>query len=148
MKGSNSRSGRPPDPNALRRDRVPIDWTLLPAAGRLGVPPPWPLTRPTARELVFWEREWSRPQAIAWQHNRQELEVALYVRSLVAAERPDARITMRTLVRQQQDALGLTAPGLRSNRWAIIDDIPTPAPKAASTSAKDRFRVIPEDDPA
>ena len=43
--GARVNSGPPPDPNALRRDR-PSDkdgWTALPAAGRQGDPPVWPL---------------------------------------------------------------------------------------------------------
>lgn len=43
--GARINSGPPPDPNALRRDR-PSDqagWVTLPAAGRKGRPPEWPL---------------------------------------------------------------------------------------------------------
>lgn len=43
--GARVNSGPPPDPNALRRDR-PSDkdgWTTLPAEGRQGDPPAWPL---------------------------------------------------------------------------------------------------------
>lgn len=43
--GARPNSGPPPDPNALRRDR-PSDqagWTHIPAAGRSGKPPAWPL---------------------------------------------------------------------------------------------------------
>lgn len=41
--GARLRSGPPPDMNALRRERDGKDWTKLPAAGRTGDPPPWPL---------------------------------------------------------------------------------------------------------
>lgn len=43
--GARVKSGPPPDPNALRRDR-PSDrdgWTLLPAGGRAARTPRWPL---------------------------------------------------------------------------------------------------------
>lgn len=43
--GARVNSGPPPDPNALRRNR-PEDkagWKMLPAEGRLGDPPAWPL---------------------------------------------------------------------------------------------------------
>lgn len=43
--GARVQSGPPPDPDALRRDR-PEDkagWTILPAAGRQGAAPKWPL---------------------------------------------------------------------------------------------------------
>ena len=37
------RSGPAPDPNALKRDRDGKQWAKLPAGGRTGAPPPWPL---------------------------------------------------------------------------------------------------------
>jgi hypothetical protein len=43
-----------------------------------------------------------------WERNGQDAEVALFVRSLVAAEARDAPVAARTLVRQQQEALGLS----------------------------------------
>src|SRR4051794_27783932 len=92
---------------------------MLPAAGREGAMPKWPLSKATAREVTLWKREWRRPQAVMWERNGQELEVALYVRSLAAAEKLDASVAARTLVRQQQESLGLSLPGLARNRWRI-----------------------------
>jgi hypothetical protein len=143
--GARARSGPAPDPNALRRDR-PSDgqWTHLPAAGRQGEAPEWPLSRVTRRELELWTREWRRPQAVMWEANGQHVEVALYVRSLVGAERPKASVALRTLVRQQQEALGLSLPGLLRNRW-IIAGLPEPArevPRGASSSVKDRMKLV------
>ncbi len=59
--GARLNSGPPPDPNALRRDR-PSDkagWTMLPASGREGPTPEWPLSPDiTVRaKLVVAERE-------------------------------------------------------------------------------------------
>lgn len=144
--GARARSGPPPDPNALRRDRDSGDWITLPAAGREGDPPDWPLSRQTIREKVLWAREWRRPQALEWERNGQELEVALYVRTLVAAEKSKAPTNVRTLVRQQQEALGLSLPGLARNRWRIEkleDAAATPTPRApVGGSARDRFKVV------
>lgn len=98
-----------------------------------------------ARELELWEREWRRPQAVAWEANGQELEVALYVRALAAAEAPDAKVTLRTLVKQQQEALGISLPGLARNRWRI-GTVSAAKPRRAPPrrkSARDRFRVVP-----
>lgn len=98
-----------------------------------------------ARELEVWAGEWRRPQAVEWERNGQELEVALYVRALVAAEAPDAKVTLRTLVKQQQEALGLSLPGLARNRWRIpdeaTDDQMAPTPIEPGKSARDRFTV-------
>lgn len=144
--GARVRAGRPMDPQALRRDRVPMDVELLPVAGREGEPPTWPLTRPRARELQLWAEVWALPQAIVWERQRQELEVALYVRSLADAERPGARSATRVLVRQFMDSLGISAGGMRAARLAIVDVIPTseptPRPATDSQSSKDRLRVL------
>ena len=146
--GGHASSGRAPDPNALRRDRDKADWIRLPSAGRQGDPPPWPLSRPTARELVLWAEEWRRPQAIMWETNGQSREVALFVRALKDAERPKAPVQARVLVRQFMEGLGLSLPGLARNRWVIDDGADQVNAKAASTndpgpaSAKTRFRTI------
>jgi hypothetical protein len=143
--GARARSGPAPDPNALRRDR-PSDsqWTHLPAAGRQGEAPAWPLSRVTRREAELWAREWRRPQAVMWEVNGQHVEVALYVRSLVGAERPKASVALRTLVRQQQEALGISLPGLLRNRWVIAEmaDPARDVPRGASTSVKDRMKLV------
>lgn len=119
--GARARSGPAPDPQALRRDRDADSWVTLPAEGRKGKPPAWPLSARSKRETTLWSREWKRPQAVEWERNGQEVEVALYVRSLVAAERLDAPTNLRTLVKQQQEALGISLPGLARNRWRIGD---------------------------
>jgi len=120
-KGSSSRSGPPPDPNALRRDRAGDagTWTTLPAEGRAGDPPPFPLAEQSEREKALWVAEWKRPQAVEWERNGQELEVALYARAIAAAELHDASVASRTLVRQMQESLGVSLPGLARNRWRI-----------------------------
>jgi hypothetical protein len=141
--GARARSGPAPDPHALRRDR-PSDqagWTHLPAQGRQGSAPRWPLSRATRRELDLWEIEWRRPQAIMWEANHQEVEVALYVRTLRDAERPKAPVSVRTLVKQQQEALGVSLPGLLRNRWIIANTAEAAARPTvvAGGSAKERL---------
>lgn len=78
-----------------------------------------------------------------WEANGQQAEVALYVRSLAAAERPRASVASRTLVRQQQEALGLSLPGLLRLRWRITDE---PAQDRTTddepSSIRDRFRLV------
>lgn len=143
-RGASSRSGPAPDPNALRRERDGGDWITLDPDGRKGKKPPaWPLTNATKRETALWAREWRRPQAVQWLVNGLELEVALYVRSLVAAEKPSSPVNLRTLVKQQQEALGISLPGLARNRWRI-DTPTTPAPKRriSAGEARKRFTVI------
>lgn len=119
-----------------------MDWTVLPAEGRTGSTPGWPLIEPSDRELAIWTEEWRRPQAILWEHNAQEIEVAMYVRSLVDAENPGAGASLRNLVRGQQEALGLTLPGMTRYRWRIAAaDQPPPAP--TRKGARDRAKEGP-----
>lgn len=81
-----------------------------------------------------------------WEANRQEEEVAIYVRSLAIAEHPKAPTIARTLVRQQQEALGLSLPGMHRLRWRIgeAEAKPVRAPAAAQSAARDRLRVVGE----
>lgn len=147
--GARARSGPAPDADALRRERDEGDWTVLPSAGREGDPPAWPLADPTDRERSLWAQEWKRPQAIMWERNGQELEVALYVRAVIAAEQHGAATNTRTLVKQLMEALGVSVPGMLRNRWRIErdgDEAPTVATngatKDASGSARKRFTVV------
>jgi hypothetical protein len=78
-----------------------------------------------------------------WERYGQELEVALYVRRLVEAEQPDSKVNTGTLVRQMGDALGLTTPGMRNNRWKI-EQVEKPAAKSSVSrvSSRDRLKVV------
>lgn len=148
-RGQSSVSGRPPDPNALVRNRKDDpSWTTLPAAGRTDPTPPWPLHRASSREYALWVQEWRRPQALMWERNQQENEVALYVRRLVEAERPGAPAQATVLVLRLQESLGISVPGQMRNRWRIEDAAPTEnGPKTGTVvSARDRFTVV--NDPA
>lgn len=146
--GSRVRSGPPPDPMAVRRVRRDAgDWILLPVAGRPGEPPSWPLIDPSDRETDLWRLLWSKPQAVAWEQNGSQLEVALFVRRLSEAERPDSPTGLSTLTRQMADSLGLTTPGMRSNRWRIEDAPPAPTPRSDASSrgwlpARERVHVV------
>lgn len=145
--GARTRSGPPPDPNALHREQDQGEWVTLPAEGRKGRAPTWPLDGgPTTRERQLWRRLWALPQAVMWERQVQFLEVALYVRRLAEAEAQGSSVNLSTLVRQMSDSLGLTTPGLRSNRWKI-ERLPEASvenrPQVAS--ARDRLKVVSGD---
>lgn len=146
MRGGHARSGPAPDPMALRRDRAgdKAEWVELPSAGRSGPLPPWPLLDELAGEATLWERQWIRPQAVMWERNGQELEVALFVRALIVSEGPRASAADRSLVQRKMGDLGLTAPGLRALRWRIVEAIPRSSSRKARprASAKDRLKVV------
>jgi hypothetical protein len=150
-KGGHARSGPPPDPNALRRERDKGEWTMLPAAGRQGDTPVWPLLGHSEREADLWADLWRKPQALMWERYGQEYEVALYVRKFAEVEVPNAPINLGTLVRQMADSLGLTTPGLRCNRWKIVAAVPAeavPAPgktPAKRATSRNRLKVVRDD---
>lgn len=150
--GARARSGPAPDPNALRRDRESGEWTPLPAEGRQGATPVWPLTDQTIRESELWEALWRKPQAVMWERYGQQYEVALYVRRLTEAEQLDSAVNLSTLVRQLGDSLGLSTPGMRANRWRISErreqqpaagESSAAAQAAPSRSSRSRLTVVP-----
>ena len=151
-KGGHARSGPAPDPNALRRERDASQWVTLPAEGRKGPVPEWPLPEPTERELELWRQMWCKPQALLWERHGQHHEVAMYCRRFAAAEEHGASVAAGTLVRQMMDSLLLTIPAMRSARIRIAETVepggerrrPTVARRAGSARA--RLTVVRSDD--
>jgi hypothetical protein len=151
---------RPPDPNALRRDR-PDDpaWTRLVHRDPAAPLPEFPLADPTPRELHWWADAWSKPQASEWEKRDEHLTVALFCRVLAQAEKPNAPVTIHRPLKQLRDELGLSVDGLRRRRWLMPDEqtgataagrprtgaTVTPISGARRPSSRDRFRRI---DPA
>jgi hypothetical protein len=122
---------------------------VLPAEGRSGPLPEFPLENLTDREAQLWSQLWVKPQAVAWERAGLLLEVALFVRRFVEVERHDAAAIKGTLVRQMMDSLGLTTPGLRSNRWRIERvEAPKVAANPARPSSRSRLTVVAGDDAA
>jgi len=95
----------------------------------------------------MWARLWVRPQAVIWEADGQEEEVAVYVRTFCQAAERNGTVAGRTLVLRQQENLGLSQPGLMRLRWRIAADA-APAAREARTrdarraSDKARFQVI------
>ncbi|MFE3382966.1 hypothetical protein [Streptomyces anulatus] len=125
---------------------------MLPAEGRPGRPPWWPLTEQATREQVLWDDLWSRPQAVMWEQLGQVLEVAMFVRTLAEAEQPDSKGETRKLARQYMESLGLTVQGMLRNRWKIVnatdadiedEDDDEAFDPPARRSARDRMKVVP-----
>lgn len=144
-------SGPPPDPDALRRER-PSDkagWTTLPAEGRAGDPPEWPLLGLSEREEHLWADLWGRPQAVMWERLDQTIEVAMFVRKLSEAELPRASVELQKVVRQYLDSLGLSVQGMLRNRWRLSEvgeasvKSPTPRRVPAKRSVRSRLKVVP-----
>ncbi|MET9050132.1 hypothetical protein ABZW50_03135 [Streptomyces bacillaris] len=150
--GARAVSGPPPDPRSLKSATAMEKggWRTLPAEGRGEPAPEWPLTSPADREVELWGEMWAKPQAVAWADLSQELEVALFVRTLAEAERADGRVDVKKMVRSYLDSLGLSVAGMNRNRWKVApagDEPPPVADVAAAPvrrpSARDRLKVVP-----
>ncbi len=150
-----------PNPNARHRQGKPSQVTLLPAGGRKGDTPEWPLAlakddEVAEREWSLWVEVWCTPQAVAWERMRSTREVAMYVRWSVKAERADRDAASEA--RQLADRLGLNPKAMRALMWQIPEDevAGTRAERGAtSTAAKkttgaDRRHLfgVPTDEPA
>lgn len=157
--GARARSGPPPSPDALRRERDSREWTKLPGSGFQGPRPDWPedaVADPTTAEVRMWERLWKTPQAMVWHADGVQDTVALYVRAFLEASKPEASGAARTFVRQLQDALLLSIPALHAARYVIDRDLTAEQHEPGSTaparplpvasgegSVRDRFTVVP-----
>jgi hypothetical protein len=133
----------------LRRNQISdaAGWTALPAEGRTGRAPRWPLTEQSARERTLWRELWRRPQAVMWERLDQRYEVAMFARNLARAEQPQASIELQKVVRQYLDSLGLSVQGMLRNRWKLAP-AEAAAPRAAGhvappqASARSRLKVV------
>lgn len=137
--GPRSRSGPAPT-STDRSHKAKADaqgWTTLPAAGRDGALPAWPLISPSDREMDLWERLWETPQAVMWETLHLDFEVASYVRLLVRAEKPNSSAIIWGQVKMVAESLGLSASGMARNRWTVADvnDDADQAPAQSAVSA-------------
>lgn len=159
--GARTRSGPPGDPSALKRQRDGKEWTKLPATGRLGEPPEWPLAvkpEPNEEEELKWRELWTLPQALIWEQDRCYDLVAFYVRTYLEAMRRGAGAQARTFVRQVSNDLYLAPAALAAGKYVIDGSDEAKALEAAMAghpsaaprkpSARDRLKVVqPEPEP-
>lgn len=147
--GARSRSGPARDPNALRRDRKDdkAGWVTLPAEGRPGDPPPWPLNdTPTELEWEVWGQFWRKPQAIIWERDQIFEPVAMFVRQYIEGMERKASAENRKTVRMMFADLYLTSDSLaRAHMRIAADEVEAKraekeAPKRKS--ARDRLQVV------
>lgn len=139
--GSRARSG--PVPTSTERShKAKADAegvVILPAEGRDGPLPAFPLTSPTDRELDLWERLWESPQAVMWEQLHLDFEVASYVRLIARAESPRSSAIIWGQVKMVAESLGLSANGMARNRWTVassaVDDDDDSSQSAVSAVA-------------
>lgn len=120
--------GPPPNPNRRRRNATP-NTIKLPAEGRKGRAPKWPLVLESEAEHVLWLDLWKTPQAVMWERLGWTRIVARYARCVVLAEDPDfgdkkatATASLLSEVRQLEDRLGLTPKAMQLLHWEVVVD--------------------------
>lgn len=168
--GARNRSGPQPDPNSGRSDRRGLKLAVLPAEGYEGRAPKFPLQPMqlwreydewigrdrkhvrefdedgTAvfrkREAALWRWMWKLPQAAAWARESWRWHaVAMWARTAVVCEGPDATAADKNSLHRFADQIGLTPAGLKENGWAISAD-EVSEKRSASVAVEE-----PEDDP-
>ena len=97
-------------------------------------------------EVAVWSSVWRTPQAAVWAQQGWLRDVAQYVRHKVLGELGSLKDA--TEARQWSDRLGLNPAAMLRNRWRVAADevaAHRAAPAAAGrTSARDRFKVVPD----
>lgn len=112
----------PKDPANRRRRNAAVGKTLLPAGGRQGDAPVWPIANRSEPDV--WAELWATPQATAWEAQgwtRVVARYALLVESTEDAENP-ASAAILAEVRQMEDRLGLNPKAMRSLLWEVTSD--------------------------
>lgn len=131
--------GPAPKANPVRRNSR-VGPLRLPAEGRKGPAPVWPLEgRLTAAEKRAWSQLWATPQAVAWERLGWTRTVARYCRMLVLAEgsmQPQLLAQATAL----EDRLGLTPKSMRMLLWEIVADEVTE--KREASGARGRFKAV------
>ena len=149
--GARNRSGPPADPTSARSDRRGFKLTALPAEGYDGPVPDFPLPEPSVRELEVWSALWRTPQACAWSVPSEawrQRTVALYVRTVVRCEDPEAPASLLAQLHRFADQIGMTTAGLAEMGWKVaVDEVAAKAAtKADATpvrkSSRDRLSVV------
>lgn len=150
--GARNRSGPAADPASGRSDRRGFSLTALPAEGYDGPVPDFPLPDPSGRELEVWAEAWRSPQACAWAMPSEawrQRTVALWVRTSVRCEEPDAPASLLGQVHRFADQIGMTTAGLAEMGWQVaVDDLAARAAEKSEEarprpSSRDRMKVVP-----
>lgn len=145
--GARNRSGPQPDERSGRSDRRGFSLLALPAEGRSGEVPEFPLPAVKVfdvyfqdkqrvkeydhdatqarreRELALWGWAWGTPQACAWEREPWRWHtVAMWVRTSVLCESAEATAADKNSLHRFADQIGLTPAGLKENGWKVAAD--------------------------
>lgn len=149
-----SGAGPAPDPGSLReaaRQEAGLVRTL--PQERTGRVPAWPLmSKATAAERSLWSSLWKLPQAILWEEQHVERDVALYVRMRIMVESGTEAAAKVTSVRDQARTLLLEMGSLLKAGYRVRSESVSPvvrssaadAKRATIPSARGRLRALPD----
>lgn len=133
--------GPAPNPNARRRNARP-DWVSLPADGRRGKTPKWPLG---GRTPAGWVELWRLPQAVMWERDNAVIQIATYLTVRNAAHEAlrngEPNAALLSELRQIEDRLGLSPMALKRLQWEITQK-PAESGGGKVIEANDRFKRL------
>ncbi len=144
----------PKSPETRRRRNHGPSLTYLPAEGRKGRTPKWPLDELRDGEAALWRIVWKSPEAVLWEREQAYRLVARYVRVAVMAESatgdgaryhwnearaledrlllsPKAKAMAKVAVREPAEVVA--GPGAPSS--ATAERGPTPAERLAAAAS-------------
>ncbi len=115
---------------------------VLPADGRHGEPPEWPIDpKPSYSEWKMWRDLWLTPQAVEWERQGWTRVVARYVRYAIEAEAMNKDAMSEA--RQLEDRLGLTPKAMRLLLWTIsTDEVAAKRAESETGEARKRIRAV------
>jgi hypothetical protein len=114
---------------------------MLPAKGRPGDPPRWPLDKQHPVEVDVWRQLWATPQAVAWEKLSWTRTVARYCRAVVLAE-VSVSPPLLAQVTAMEDRLGLTPKAMRLLMWQIAPDEVAERREESAGSVRGRIRAV------
>lgn len=135
--------GPAPKPAGERRRRnAPLaNNTQLPAGGRVGDAPTWPLE---CDEPPVWVELWATPQSAAWERLGWTRVVARYALLLPQAEVAGCSAAILTATQQIEDRLGLSPMAMLRLRWEVAAD-EVLEQRAVPVAPRGRLRVVAEE---
>ena len=133
--------GPPPKAEPVRRNSR-VGPLRLPAEGREGAPPKWPLEEAlSSTEKKAWAQLWATPQAVAWERLGWIRTVARYCRVMVLAEE-SMQPTLLAQVTALEDRLGLTPKSMRMLLWEIASDEVSQKHETSESDARSRIKAV------
>jgi len=115
--------------------------TKLPAEGRKGQAPAWPLGDQSEAESSAWVELWATPQAVAWARLGWTRTVARYCRVMLEAEESGAQPALLAQATAMEDRLGLTPKSMRLLLWEISSD-EVAEQRQSGTGARKRIKAV------